>query len=163
MKELFGKLWMLGWQIAAFALVVFILWYALRLNSHMWRQVAARYHGKPASTAIASKLETIVIAARDMRMPNPLRNPMYRQYPGVILAVYDEGLALKLVPPFNIHCPPLFLPFGEMEVEQTYWALWPEPFAIRMRQLPDVDIIVGRDTVRWLRGHIDRAPFGLGV
>ena len=150
---------MLGWQIAAFAIVVFILWFALRSNAHMWRLVAAHYRGKPPSAAIARKLEVTVIAARDMRMLNPFRNPRYRNYPGLMLAIHDEGLALSLVPPFNILCPPLFLPFDEMELKPTDWALWHAPFAIRMRRLPETDIIVGRETVGWLRQHIDRAPF----
>lgn len=162
MKELFGRLWMLGWQIAAFAIVVFILWFALRAHSHMWRLVAARYRGKSPSSAIARKLEVTVIAARDLRMPDPFQNPAYRNYPGLLLNIHEQGLALSLVPPFNLLCPPLFLPFDEMDLKQTHWALWREPYAIRMRRLPETDIIIGRDTARWIREHIQGAPFGLG-
>lgn len=148
---------------AAVALVGFILWFVLRSHSHMWRQVAARYRGKPPSTAIARKIEVTVIAARDMRTPNPFRNPAYRNYPGLILAVHEKGLALSLVPPFNIMCPPLFLPFDDMELVETDWALWRDPFALRMRDLADVDVIIGRETVRWVREHVDQAPFGLSA
>ena len=154
---------MLGWTIAALAIAAFVLWYALQLHAHMWRQVAARYRGKPSSTATARKLEVAVIAQRDIRLPNPQLNPRFRNYPGLLMAIHDEGLEFSLIAPFSLMCPPLFFPFDEMELKQTYWALWPEPFAIRMRRLPDVDIIVGRDTVRWIREHIDRAPFGLGA
>ena len=161
MQELFGKLWMLAWQIAAFAIVAFILWIGLRSHSHMWQLVSGRYRGKPASTTIARKLETALIATRGLRTPNPFGKP-YRRYT-VMLDIHDEGLALSVVPPFNIMCPPLSLPFDEMELTPTDWALWHEPHAIRMRQLPETDIIIGRDTVRWIREHVGRDPFGLGV
>ena len=147
----------------ALALVAFILWFALRLHAHMWQRVAARYRGKPSSDAIARKLEVAVIAARGLRTPDRFRNRDHRKYAGLLIDIHDEGLALSLVPLFNIMCPPLFLPFDEMGLKQTDWALWREPYAIRMRQLPDTDIIIGGVTVQWLRQHIDRAPFGLGV
>jgi hypothetical protein len=154
---------MFGWHLAALAIFVGLMWWFAKAHSHMWRLVAARYRGNPPSAAIARKLEVTVIAARSLRIPDPLHNPAHRHYPGLILAVHDEGLALSLVPPFNIMCSRLFLPFDEMDLKQTDWALWPDPFAIRMRRLPDIDIIIGRDTVRWLRQIVERAPFGLGV
>lgn len=154
---------MIGWQVAAWALAAFILWFALQLHAHMWRRVAERYRGTAPSTGIARKLEVMVIAERGLGMPSPFQSKSFRKYPGLVLAIHDEGLELSLIPPINILCPPLFLPFDEMELEQTDWALWPEPFAIRMRQLPDVDIIIGRETVRWLREYADPSVFGLGV
>ena len=161
MRELFGRLWMFWWQIAALALVVGLMWFFANAHLSMWRLASARYAAKPRSARIASKLETAVIAARGSLRPNPLGAP-YRRYP-IMLEIHDDGLALAVVPPFHLMCPPLFLPFDEMEVQRTDWALWSEPFAIRMRRLPDLDIIIGRDTVRWLRDYIDRSPFGLGV
>jgi hypothetical protein len=163
LRILFEAVWSAVTIGLALVLVVFILWFAVRLHAHMWRRVAARYRGTPASAAVARKLETMVIAARDMRTPDRLGSGAYRQYPALMLAAHAEGLALSLVPPFNIMCPPLFLRFDEMELKQTEWALWPDPFVLRMRALPDVDIIVGRDTVRWLREYVDRSPFGWGV
>ena len=161
MKELFGRVWMFGWYLAALAIFVGLMWWVVKAHSHMWRLVAARYRGTPASARIARKLETAMIATRGLRAPNPF-GKHYRRYT-VLLDIHDEGLALIVVPPFNIMCPPLFLPFDEMELKPTDWALWPDPFAIRMRRLPETDIIIGRDTVRWIREHADRAPFGFGV
>ena len=48
-----------------------------------------------------------------------------------------------------------------MELQSTYWALWPDPLAIRMRNLPDLDIILAHDTVEWIRDRIKAPPFGL--
>lgn len=163
MRKTFEAIWSSATLAFAVALVAFILWSALRAHAHMWRQVAARYRGKPSSTSIALKLEVAVFAARGLRGPDAFRNSEYRHYAGLFISVHDQGLALSLVPPFNIMCPALFLPFDHMELKQTDWALWRDPFAIRMRQLPHIDIIIGRETVRWLREYVDKTPFGLGV
>ena len=59
--------------------------------------------------------------------------------------------------------PPIELPFDEMELRRTDWALWPEPYTLQMRRLGGLDIIVGRDTVQWLKRHTDVLPFGSGA
>lgn len=114
--------------------------------------------------AIARKLETIVVAHRGKLRPFD-GNADYRQYSGAIIEVTDGGLRLSLtpIPPLNIMSPALFLPFEEMELAQTVWALWPDPFALRMTKLPDIDIVVARDTVQWIRSQTDRPPFGWDV
>ena len=105
-------------------------------------------------------MDTVVITARGSTGPLYTGNTAYRAYAGAKIAIHNDGLALSLIPPFNVLCPPIYLPFDRMVLERTHWALWPEPFAIRMHGLPDVDIIVGRDTVQWLRQGTDRPPFG---
>ena len=152
---------MFGWHLIALAIFAGLMWFVAKAHSRMWRAASARYAAKPRSARIASKLETAVIAARGSLRPNPLGAP-FRSYP-IMLRIHDDGLALAVVPPFNLLCPALFLPFDEMDVQRTDWALWSEPFAIRMRKLPETDIIIARDTVRWIREHVDRPPFGLGV
>ena len=157
MKKAFETAWNAATPTVAAAIVIFILWFAARSHARMWQLALPRYSRKATSTAIGRKLEAIVIAARGMDMPIPVRN--WRNYP-VMLAVHEDGISLSLMPPLNPLCSPLFLPFDEMALERTDWALWPEPFALRMRRLSDTDIIIGRDTVRWIREHIDREPFG---
>ena len=163
MKRVFEAFWNAATWAVAVAIFLYIIWFALRSHSHMWRLVAASYGGKPASAAIARKLETIVIATRGLRTPNPFGKLRYRNYAGLILTVHDDGLSLSLIPLFNIWYPRLFLPFDEMELKQTDWALWPEPFAARMQRLHEIDIILGRDSVRWIREHTNQPPFGLDV
>ena len=142
---------------------VVLIWWLARAHSRMWRLVSASYAGQAASAPIATKpIDTIVIAARGSSGPLYAGNTAYRAYAGVKITVYEDGLALSLIAPFNVMCPPIYLPFDEMDLKQTSWALWPEPFAIRMRGLPDIDIILGRDTVQWLRGRSDRPPFAEG-
>ena len=90
-------------------------------------------------------------------------NIEFRQYAGARIAVHGGSLSVSLLPPFNILCPPIELPFDEMELRRTDWALWPEPFAVRMRRLPGLDLVLARETVQWIRERTDKAPFGLGA
>ena len=92
------------------------------------------------------------------------RPSTYRQYAGLRLALHPHGISACLIPipPLNLGCRPLFLPFDEMTVAPTDWMLWPDPIALQMRRAADLDIILGRDTLRWIREHVDRPPFASG-
>jgi hypothetical protein len=82
----------------------------------------------------------------------------WRLHAGVMISVVDSGLLLSQVFLFRLLCPPIYLPFAEMTISPTSWALWSEPVAIRMRQLPDTDIILGQDAAQWLREKFDQSP-----
>lgn len=163
MKEFFSKIWLFGSSLIGLGIFAALMWHFARAHSHMWRLAAARYAGSPRSPKIASKIETAVITTRGATGGLYTGNLRYRVYPGLLVAILEDGLALSLLPPFNIMCPALFLPFDEMQLKETDWALWPNPFAIRMTRTPDLDIVVDRRVVGWIREHVDRAPFGLGV
>lgn len=160
MRETFSAIWQAGASLFGLAVFVAIMWWVVKAHSRMWRLVADRYSGLAGGPAIARKLETIVITRRGDLGSMVSGNANFRQYAGTVMTVTRQGLQLSLVPPLNVMCPPLLLPFDQMSLERTSWALWPEPYAIRMTSLPDIDIIIGRDTVRWLRAQTDRAPFG---
>ena len=162
-KALLGHIWMFGWSLVALAIVAGLMWFFAKAHSRMWRLAVARYAGSPRSPKIASKIETAIITTRGAIGGLYTGNLRYRVYPGLLVAIHENGVALSLIPPLNIMCPALFLPFEEMELKPTDWALWRDPLAVRMRQSPDIDIIVDREAVRWIREHTDRAPFGLGA
>ena len=151
------------WQAASVALgllvFVAVMWWAAKSHAHLWRLALRKYPERRAWRADAKRLETFVIAHRGALGPSP--HGEYRRYSGAILGVHDRGLSLSLVPPFNLLCPLIELPFDEMELQSTYWALWPDPLAIRMRNLPDLDIILGHDTVEWIRDRTKAPRFGL--
>jgi hypothetical protein len=160
LREAFSNFWQAIATVIGAAVFVALIWWIARAHSRMWRFVSASYAGRGASVPIATKpMDTIVIAARGSAGPLYTGNMAYRAYAGAKITVYEDGLALSLIAPFNVMCPPVHLPFDEMELKQTSWALWPEPFALRMKRVPAIDIILGRDTVQWLRGRTDRPPF----
>ncbi len=134
-----------------------LLWWAARSHSARWRAVAARYGGRPATPMVARRaLDTIVIAPSPGPAPPVVGS---RVHPGVAIAVHGDGLSLTVLPPLGAICPPIFLPFEAMRLEPTGWGAWRDPFAIRLRDLPGIDIILAEDTVLWLGEHAGRAPF----
>lgn len=126
-----------------------------RSHSLLWRKVSACY-GRPIATSIATRFGTVVLA--------PMSG-IYRHHSGTFIGVSPEGLSFSVIPipPLNTFCPPFFLPFEDMRLEPTSWGLWPGPFAIRTSRLPGLDIILGRDTVEWLRQQRSLGPFGLAA
>ena len=139
--------------LSVFGAAVFLalmLWVA-RSHAHMWRRLASRYAGPRRKGAIATKLELFVIAERPPGEPFA-----YRQYAGLRLALHPDGISAWLIPipPLNLGCPPLFLPFAEMSVANTDWMLWDAPVALRMKRAPELDIIIGRGTLGWIREHV---------
>ena len=161
MKASFTELWNVASAALGAALFLGLMWYLARAQSFQWRIVSKAYSGRATTPLLARKVpDTIVITERGARGPLAPGGAGWGHYPGLRIAVHEDGLALSLVPPFNIMCPPLFLPFDDMEVASTWWALWPEPVAIRMKRAPKVDMIVAQDTVRWLRDHMNMVPFG---
>ena len=157
MKSFFSSLWAAAALLIGAAVFLALMLWVARSHSRMWRRLAASYAGPRREGAIATRLETFVIADRGAGAPRA-----YRQYSGVQLALFLDGISAWAIPipPLNVGCPPLFLPFAEMAVAQTDWMLWTDPAALRMRRSPEIDLIISRDTLRWIRGHIDASPFG---
>ena len=156
MREFFSALWSAAASLIGMAVFLGLMLWAARSHSTMWRRLAARYAGPRRKRAVATKLETWVIAERGLEGPLA-----FRQYAGLQLALHVDGISAWLVaiPPLNLACRPLFLPFAEMDVADTDWMLWTDPAALRMRRTPALDIVIGRDTLRWIREHIDVPPF----
>ncbi|HEX2724920.1 MAG TPA: hypothetical protein VHN20_03765 [Beijerinckiaceae bacterium] len=158
MKSFFSSLWAgAALLVGTAAFLALMLWVA-RNHSRMWRRLAASYAGPRRKGAIATRLETVVIAGRGTAQAFG-----HRQYSAVKLALFPDGLSAWAIPipPLNVGCPPLFLPFAEMTVAETDWMLWTDPAALRMRRSPEIDVMISRDTLRWIREHIDASPFGL--
>lgn len=152
MRDSFSSVWQVGAAALGAAVFVGLILYIGRMHSHYWRIVARTYAGLARTPRIVRRFpETIVITER--RASGSLRQSRagWRTYAGTRMEVHEDGLALSLVLPFNFMCPPLFLPFADMDIVETSWAMWTEPTAIRLRRDKEADIIIARDTARWLR------------
>ncbi len=97
----------------------------------------------------------LLLAAPLLLFATPFLSYVYphRYHVGVRLSIADGGLLLSRIFPFNFLCPPIYLPFTGMTISPTYWAMWREPEAIRMKLLPDTDIIVSQKAAQWLHAH----------
>ncbi|MEA1071641.1 hypothetical protein [Sphingomonas sp. LY160] len=162
MSDAFDRIWSAAAGVIGIAVFLAVMWAVARTYSVMWQRVSRPYRRVRKTGTGTTKLETIVVAQRGTLRPF---NAQARQYAGTLLSVSNSGLSLSLIPipPLNLFAPPIFLPFDEMTLVGTSWALWPEPFAIRMKRLPNVDIILARDTVSWIRAQTQQPPFGWDV
>jgi hypothetical protein len=132
-----------------------LMYFALRAISHFWRAAAEVYAGRAASPRIARKFpESIVITGRSNGRGTDRIGRGWHVFAPALIDVHEDALVLAMMPPFNIMCGRIVLPFSEMEMKETWWALWPQPVAIRMKRTPDIDIIVSRETARWIRDHV---------
>ena len=161
MKDAFAQIWSAAASLLGAAVFLAIVWWIAKTHSRMWRLVSARYRLRHQAPVIARTMQTVVVTKRGAISPFR-RNTGYCQYAGTIVAVTERGLRLSLIPmpPLNILAPALFLPFEEMALGRTSWMLWPEAFALRMTDLPEIDIILDRETVHWIRSRTSKAPFG---
>jgi len=161
-RNAFEGIWSTVATTLGIAVFVILIWMIAKSHAYMWGRVSTRYGRRERSSpSRATRLETIVIAERGALRPFD-GNAQFRQYAGTIISVADGGLKASLIPipPLNFVTHSLFLPFGEMALERASWALWPEPYALRMTTLPDIDIILSRDAVQWIRSETDARPFG---
>ena len=164
MKNVFSAIWQAASTLLGVLVFALLAWWMAKAHSHMWRSVSRDYPKRSRSPAIAKKsMDTIVITRRGTSGPVLTGNVEYRQYAGALITMHDRSLSVSLLPPFNVLCPTIELPFDEMELRPTDWALWPDPFVLRMRRLRDVEIVLEGDTVQWVRSHTDMSPFGLGA
>ena len=137
-----------------------IMWWAANAHAYMWRLVSSRHPAASPHSAGTKKLETIVIARHGSLGPVFKATANYRTYAGTIISVTSTGLAFSTVLPLGLLCPSFSVPFDQLELHSTSWALWDEPFALRLRDQPDYDIILSREAVQWIRSQTGQKPFG---
>lgn len=135
--------------------MVAILYPMYRLHVSMWERVAAEYQKDFDAKANPTKLfGAVAIAESGLRWPVK-SNKHQRAYPPVHVTLLPEGIGIRMSWLFSLGMKPLVLPFSEMELASTRWALWGHPVAIRMKGVEGVDIILYREALEWLA---DRSP-----
>jgi len=135
------------------ALVVLILMWALLAAAWVgldallarrsgWSALAARYRGRPSSVAA------------------PLRNAIVRMGQGttasvvynrsLVVAVGDDGIGLRAVPPFGVASRPLLIPWDALEPRPIGDRGGAPAFKVTVRD-PRVTIVFERDAARRVR------------
>lgn len=131
------------------AVVGGLLYMVMQMHLAMWRRVAAHYAGAFDTGVHPAKLAgAVAIAERGIRW-GYTSNQRQRAYPPVRVTLLPDGIGLQVVQPFGYGSKPLLLPFAQMELAATKWALWGDPVAIRMTALAGVDIILYRHIMEW--------------
>src|SRR5688572_19346139 len=95
------------------ALFFGIMYYALKAHTRRWRLLGTSYAISSNAAVNAQKRLTMVIAIGG--------GFGYEAYRLVTIAISDDQLVLRLIPPLSFMASPLFLPFEEMKVRRTDW------------------------------------------
>ncbi len=126
------------------AVLAGIVNFLLRAHSRMWRIVASSYAADFPHPVLARKsFEQALIAGGGLA---------FRNYVPLTVGIHEKGMSLRLLPPFSLQCPPLFLPFDEMSCRRTDWFLSHDVFAIKLARV-DVDIIVSHRLWSWIQSQ----------
>ena len=156
----FGDLIVLGFRILiGFGLLFGLLWLSVNLQAKNWRALGVHYGQCNHMPSLARKIpETIVIFKGE---GNSLRfgwRQNYTYYYWSIISVLEDGLLISAIFPVSIFCKAIYLPFEEMHIAPCSWMMWEEPYAISMDKASDLTVIIGKDTLYWLRQNTGRAP-----
>jgi hypothetical protein len=129
------------------------LYYVLRFQNYRWRLIAQYYGDDAPRSPTAAKRFATVVAFGGL--------PLFTRYVGVTIAVCGDGLSLRMIPPFSIAAPPLFLPFEEMTIQRTSWYLNSGSFLIRMTRGDCFELIIDDDVMSWLQANSDKCELWL--
>lgn len=124
-------------------LFVFGLLFALSIrNAHRWRSLAAVY-GRPWHRPLKTRwLGNVVLYGG---------GPAFVTYNGIaVLGVHETGIALRLLPPFSMFHPPLFIPFSDIRAWKTFWFLNARSVELEFLRAQDIQMVLGSDDVRWI-------------
>jgi hypothetical protein len=137
-------------MLSIFTLTLFLgaLYYVLRFQNYRWRLIAEFYRDDAPRTPTAVKRFATVVAFGGL--------PLFTRYVGVTIAVCEDGLSLRMIPPFSIGAPPLFLPFAEMTIQRTSWYLNSGSFLIRMARGDCFELIIDDGVMSWLQANSDK-------
>ncbi len=145
---IFDQIFMAVSSVVAFGFVVALLGFMYRRDACHWRYLAAAY-GRPWSRPVRERWGNLVLYGKF---------PVSKSYNGIArIGVHPDGLALKvMMPPHNIFCRPLFIPFRDIRGWSQSWYLNAESTELELDQAPEVKIVMPRDQLEWIRsmgGH----------
>ena len=156
-----GDLIGLGFRsLIGFGVLFGLLYLSVNLHAKMWRALAAHCGQSKQTLVLARKIpETIVISKSGYKGLGVGWRQGYGLYSWTIISVLEDGLLISAIPPVNFVCKDIYLPFDGMTIERHPWMAWQEPYAISMDKATDLMIIIGQDTLQWLRQITGRGLF----
>jgi len=132
-------------SLVGFVVFVALIGFLLFTHGRMWRRVADAYGGSPRDAPHARRFpEQAVISGGGLA---------FRRYVPLTVGIHDRGVSLRLAPVFSIGCPPVFLPFEELNIRPSSWYVWGEAWGIRAAKAGDIEIIVSDKLLDWMRAH----------
>ncbi len=132
-------------NLLGFVVLVGLLRFLLHAHGRMWRRVSDVYGASAGDPPRVRRFpEQAVISGGGLA---------FRRYVPLTAGIHARGVSLTLAPPFSIGCPPIFLPFEEMNIRPSGWYVWGEAWGIRAAKASDIEIVVGDKFLDWMRTH----------
>lgn len=119
------------------------LYFVYYRNAARWRSLAAVYGAVPGPPGEERRFASCVLYGGGVGTNS------YRGL--IILGVHDNGVSLRLTPPFNGFHRPIFVPFDHIAGWQQSWYLDATSIELTLRQVPDIKIIMPAEQVTWLQ------------
>ncbi len=137
---------MFGFSVAVDAL--YIVW---KRHAIHWNRIAARYAADVSLPTIAErKLQSIILAGGSVA---------FACYKGIATdGVTEDGLTLRLLPPWSVFHSPLCIPLDDIPVKPTSWYLNSSSYKLSFVGVADIEITPDGELIDWINSHI---PGGL--
>ena len=131
--------------------VFFGLMYAVwKANARRWNRLARFYRAddelseETIRCCPMRRMQTVILVGGHVG---------WNSYKGIVsVGVTNQGIVLRLLPPFSFLHPPLFIPFRESRIEPRKWYLIGRTSQLTVDQVSNVQIILDDELLQWIEG-----------
>ena len=117
-------------------------------SAFRWRRLANAYASVDLPSKAIRRMETCILRGGERWLAGVRA---YQSYLGIVTITVDEfGMGLRLMMPFQLFHPPLFIPHEEISVRPVRWFLNDNTCGLTTLQVPEIDLLVSESVVRWM-------------
>lgn len=125
-----------------------LMYFALNSIAYRWKLLAAVYATRqwPNSPNGTKYMQAVILFGGAA---------FWRSYAGITtIAVTDDGIWLKLLPPFSLFHKPLMLPFSDLKVQDVEWYLNATSVELIAEQASEIRIVITGDLLDWITENV---------
>ena len=111
-----------------------------------WRYLSDSYPEQPHTALEERRWQSAVL----------LGQGGFNSLKGIVkIGVHETGVSMRIVPPFSLFYPPLFIPYGDIRGWRTTWYLDARSTELELRRAPDIKIVMPQEQAEWIAGSAD--------
>ena len=128
------------------SVLVFLFGGILWRDSVRWRYLAMHYAGEGKRPIEERNFQSAVL----------LGFIGYKSLTGILkIGVHETGVSFRVLAPFSLFHPPLFIPYDNIRGWDTSWYLDAHSIQLEFRKAPDVKMVVPAEQAEWIRSFAD--------
>lgn len=126
-----------------FSFVIFLMGFMLYRNSARWRELASVY-GQNWQKPVSQKgFQHGVLYGK---------NVAFNSYNGILtLGAHLDGVAIKVMAPFCLFSPPLFIPYEDIKGWKQSWYLNAKTIELQFERKPEFKMVMPREQIEWMQ------------